>query len=154
MTTTEVDLYRSVRTEQFPNGTVIDDRPAPEVLYPDFQPRLLPSGRIRAADVELSDDKQWVRTGGGTSLFDRPAVFKARGWVSFEVPAGTIVPESLQIRGTGYNRAFQADHYQIESATQLMRLDAFKGALDNLARNAVVRAIALATTRQQGHGNG
>jgi len=101
VTTTTLDLYRSVRTEQFPNGTVIEDQPAPAVLYPDFEPRVLPSGKVREADVELSDDKQWVKAGGGTSLFDRPGVFKSRGWVTFEIPTGTIVPESLVIRRTG-----------------------------------------------------
>ena len=154
MTTTVLDLYRSVRADQFPNGTVIEDQPAPAVLYPDFEPRLLSHGKVRAADVELSDDKQWVKAGGGTSLFDRPGVFKSRGWVAFQIPTGTIVPESLVIRRTGYNKTFQADHYQIESATERMRLDAFKGALDNLARNAVVRAIELAKGTRQGGING
>ena len=60
--------------------------------------------------------------------------------LSFEIPAGTIVPEPLFIRHTGYNRLLEAEHYQIESTNRLTRLDAFKGALDNLARNAVVRA--------------
>jgi hypothetical protein len=64
------------------------------VLYPDFEPRVLPSGKVREADVELSDDKQWVKAGGGTSLFDRPGVFKSRGWVIFQIPTGTLVPES------------------------------------------------------------
>ena len=154
MTTTTLNLYRSVRVEEFPSGTIIEDQPAPAVLYPDFEPRLLPSGKMRPADVVLSEDKQLVRSGGGTSLFDRAGVFKARGWLPFEIPAGTVVPEPLVVRHTGYNSAFRANHYQIEVSHGLMRVDAFKGALDNLARNAVVRAIELATGQQKGANGG
>jgi hypothetical protein len=121
---------------------------------PDFEPRVLPNGKVRAADVELSGDKQWVKAGGGTSLFDRPGVFKWRGWLSFDLPAGTVVPDSLIVRHTGYNKAFQADHYQIESRTEQMRLDAYKGALDNLARNAIVRAIQVANGPRRGENRG
>jgi hypothetical protein len=143
---TELDLYRSVRVDSFPNGTVINEKPAPEVLYPDFVPRVLPSGKRRAADVKVEDG--WVHAGGGTSLFDRPGVFTTRGWLSFDIPKGTVVPDSLVIQFTGRNEALQADHYQIESRTNKMRVEAYKGALDNLARNAVVRSIELANGRQ------
>ncbi|WP_374592490.1 hypothetical protein [Aquabacterium sp.] len=144
MSNTEMELFRSVRVEAFPNGTVIEGKPAPEVLYPDFEPRVLPNGRKREADVQLSGDKTWVYSGGGTSLFDRPNVFKRSGWLAFTIPAGTEVPESLAVRYTGRNPGFDADHYQIESKAHRMRLDAYKGALDNLARNAVVKSIELA----------
>lgn len=144
MAKTELDLFRSVRIEAFPNGTVIESKPAPEVLYPDFEPRTLPSGKKRGADVRLSNDKLWIESGGGTSLFDRPGVFKTKGWLSFDIPAGTEIPNSLAIRHTGYNPGFNAEHYQIESHANRMRLDAYKGALDNLARNAVVKSIEIA----------
>ncbi len=143
MAGTQLDLFRSVRVEAFPDGTVIDGKPAPELLYPDFEPRLLPSGKTRNADVKLSGDRRWVLAGGGTSLFDRPSVFKSNRWLAFAIPAGTEVPESLAVRHTGHNPAFMADHYQIESRASRMRLDAYKGALDNLARNAVVRALEI-----------
>jgi hypothetical protein len=145
MPTTQNDLYRSVRVEQFAEGTVIAGKPAPEVLYPDFEPKILPSGKTRLADVVLSENKEWVKTGGGTSLFDKANIFKSKGWLSFPIPEGTEVPGSLQIRFTNYNASFAANHYQIESAALKMRVDAYKGALDNLARNAVVRSIELAS---------
>lgn len=44
----------------------------------------------------------------------------------------------------GWRERFQANHYQIESATNTMRSDALRGALENLARNAIVRSIQLA----------
>lgn len=144
MSNTEINLFRSVRAEAFPKGTVIEGKPAPEVLYPDFEPRMLPNGKKREADVILSEDKAWIYEGGGTSLFDRPDVFKRGGWLAFHIPAGTEVPESLVVRYTGRNPGFDADHYQIESKAHRMRLDAYKGALDNLARNAIVKSIELA----------
>lgn len=143
MSTTQNDLFRSVRVEQFAEGTIIAGKPAPEVLYPDFEPRILPSGKERGADVTLSPDREWVKTGGGTSLFDKANIFKSKGWLSFPIPQGTEVPASLAIRFTNYNATFSANHYQIESAALQMRVDAYKGALDNLARNAVVRSIEL-----------
>jgi len=60
------------------------------------------------------------------------------------IPQGTVIPDSLIIRNTGYNKRFEATHYQIESAAKTMRMDSYKGALDNLARNALVRSIATA----------
>lgn len=146
MTKTELKLYRSLRKEQFPNGTVIEEKPAPDVLYPDFEPRVLPSGKRRPADVMLSKDKQWVHPNGGTSLFDKPNVFKSRGWTAFDIPEGTIIPASLVVRHTGFNQTFQANHYQIECG-KMITLEAFKGALDNLARNAVIRSIELAKNK-------
>lgn len=146
MATTALDLFRSVTEEQFGGGTVIEDKPAPEILYPDFEPRELPSGKTRAADVKFSKDKLWVKSGGGTSLFDKANVFKGKKWLNFTIPEGTEIPDSLNIRNTGYNVTFKATHYQIESAAKLMRVDAYKGALDNLARNAVVRSIELSLT--------
>jgi hypothetical protein len=68
-------------------------------------------------------------------------VFKGKSWLSFEIPEGTVVPASLVVRETGYNQRFKANHYQIECAAKSMPIDAFKGALDNLARNAIARSV-------------
>ncbi len=144
MSKTKVDLFRSVIDEQFPKGTIIDDKPAAEILYPDFEPRTLPSGKMRRPDVVLSKDKLWVKSKGGTSLFDREKVFKSKKWISFKIPKDTLIPDSLVVRFTGYKEIFKANHYQIECATDLMRVDSYKGALDNLARNALVKSIELA----------
>ncbi|WP_036254308.1 hypothetical protein [Methylobacter sp. BBA5.1] len=146
MEETTVDLFRSIRIEQFPRGAIIDTQPAPEILYPDFEPRQLPNGKTRKRDIDSFADQNgdmWVETGGGTSLFDRAKVFQGKSWLSFEIPKGTVIPESLVVRFTGYNKIFDANHYQIESKAKMMRMDSFKGALDNLARNAIVKAIEL-----------
>lgn len=145
------NLYRSIRAEQFPNGTIIDSQPAPEILYPDFEPRPLPNGKMRKPDSEPfrgSDGKMWVHTGYGTSLFDREGIFKGKGWLNFTIPQGTEVPESLQVRRTDYNEKFEADHYQIEPRARMMLLESYKGALDNLARAALARTVELAKNEQ------
>jgi hypothetical protein len=140
---TEVYLYRSVHEEQFPNGPMIDGKAVTGVLYPDFVDRKLKSGKIRKADVQLTSDNKSVLSKGGTSLFDRDKVFRGKSWFSFPIPNGTVVPSSLEVRHTGFNDSLEANHYQIECTSKRMPIESFKGALDNLARNAVVRFIEL-----------
>lgn len=150
MSKTDLSLWRCALLEFFPAGVVIDGSPAPGVLFPDFHPRPLPNGRTRLPDIPLEPDEAGidrVNPGRGTSLFDRPRVFSdPKVWLSFKIPIGTEVPASIRIVNTGYNKRHQATHYQIEPASLRMRVDAYKGALDNLARNAVVRAVQLGTS--------
>ena len=149
MAETSTALFRSVTSDAFPDGTVKDGVAATGVLYPDFHERTLPDGRLREPDVVVFRDAkgdEWVQDQGGTSLFDKANVFKGKRWLSFEIPQGTVIPDSLVVRNTGFNKRFQATHYQIESAARTMRVDSYKGALDNLARNALVRALAAAKT--------
>jgi hypothetical protein len=145
MSKTEIDLFRSVRIEQFPDGVFDGKDPAPGVLYPDFYDRDLGGGNVRPADVQIKveDGVEYVLAGGGTSLFDRPGVFTKEGWLSFEIPNGTIIPDSLIVKNDGWRKRFKATHYQIESRAGRMTKDAMKGALDNFARNAIVRAVEL-----------
>ena len=140
-----VDLYRSVRNEDFPHGVLRDLEPAPGLLNPDFYDRPLPSGKTRKADVVIDTlgGVEWVQAGGGTSLFDKPQVFPPPGWMSFQIPEGTPVPATLKIVFTNYSKTFKANHYQIESRTGTIRKDAMIGALDNLARAAIVRSVEL-----------
>ncbi len=147
MSQTALNLFRSLRTEQFPHGLLIDNEPAPGLLHPDFYQRPLPSGEFRKADVDMLTDAngvEWVKAGGGTSLFDRANIFTKDGWLCFTIPEGTVIPPSLIIRATDYNKRFKATHYQIEARAKLMTKAAMEAALENLARNAVVRAIELA----------
>ena len=150
MAITKASVWRSVRRENYPNGTLIDGKAVVGILYPSFEDEVIRSGprmgNIRLADVDVfvSAGRQYVKTGGGTSLFDRINVFGTKFWVCFEIPEGTQIPDSLRFVGPDWNQQRQANHYQIESTARSMRVDSFKGALDNLARNAVVRSIALA----------
>ena len=145
MSKTEVDLYRSVRIEQFPAGVFDGKDPAPGVLFPDFYERDLGGGDVRLADVDIKEENgiEYVLSGGGTSLFDRPGVFTKEGWLSFEIPNGTVIPDSLIVKNDGWRKRFKATHYQIESRAGRMPKQAMEGALENLARNAIVRAVEL-----------
>jgi hypothetical protein len=142
---TTLSLWRSVRIDDYPDGVVVDGNAIVGVLYPDFEERLITSGPnkggFRAADVVLKDG--FVHPAGGTSLFDKADVFGAKYWCCFPIPAGTVIPAPLIITGPKFNKKYQANHYQIETSIPV-RLDSLKMVLDNLARNAVVRACELA----------
>lgn len=147
---TSLDLFRSIHksTPGYGNGPIVDGNAVQGVLYPDFEPRRISATKTRAADLTTftdGDGHKMVRNDGGTSLFDKPDVLPggAKNWHSFKLPRDTVIPDSLVVRFTGHNKPFGADHYQIESKAGTMRQDAMKGALDNLARNAVVRLIEL-----------
>lgn len=148
MATTETHLYRSVHKESFPEGVIVDDHAVAGVLYPSFtassyQVRVNGKAetRTRLADVHPypHEGQEVVDPGRGTSLFNKSGVFGAKHWWYFHIPEGTVIPDSLRVRHTGYNEVYQAEHYQIEAAMLRMPLDAYKGALDNLARNAIVK---------------
>ena len=70
---TKLNLYRSCRIEQFPNGVMENLTPAVGLLEPDFYAKPLESGGSRDADVDIEviEGVEWVTAGGGTSLFDR-----------------------------------------------------------------------------------
>lgn len=146
MPTTDLALFRSVRKEDFTEGVIVDDHAVGGVLYPSFEEKVIETGSgrnakttVRKADVTpyRHRDEEVVDPGGGTSLFDRENVFGPKYWLYFTIPRGTVIPESLRIRHTGRNDRYSAEHYQIEASARYMPVTAYKGALDNLARNAV-----------------
>jgi Tse2-like ADP-ribosyltransferase toxin len=143
--TTDRYLFRSVRKDDFPQGVIVDDHAVTGVLYPSFENKQfvnhVGATMTRPADLYpyTYEGQNVVDPGGGTSLFDRSEVFGTKYWWYFTLPQGTVVPDSLRIRHTGRNDKYDAEHYQIEAAAYRMRVDAFKGALDNLARNAVAK---------------
>ena len=105
MAKSEVNLWRSVMNDEFPNGTVVEGAAAPGVLVPDFVPRLLPSGKTREPDVNqyrAADGEDWITNDGGTSLFDRDAVFLPKKWTTFMIPKGTVVPDSIYVKEDGW----------------------------------------------------
>lgn len=147
MAETTLDLYRSVRKEQFPQGVIVDDHAVEGVLYPSFEDSTYVDGggktRPRRADVYpyVHSGEAVIDPGGGASLFDRSKVFGTKFWWYFTIPKGTVIPDSLRVVFTGRNNTYNADHYQIEAAVQRLPVQAYKQALDNLARNAVVKLL-------------
>jgi hypothetical protein len=150
---TDVTMFRAVRKEEYPNGTVIEEKAVHGVLYPSFEKTPITSGprkgETREADVrkEIDDKGVFVLPGGGTSLFDKPDVFGNKYWCRFDIPQGTTCDDSLVLAGPDWNPRYNANHYQIEPRIR-MRLDAYTGALDNFARAAVARAYELARKPQ------
>ena len=45
MAKTKVAVWRSVRKEEFPNGTIVGSKAVEGVLYPSFEPTLITGGR-------------------------------------------------------------------------------------------------------------
>jgi hypothetical protein len=145
MTRTTLALYRNVLKEQFPHGPIVNDHAVQGVLYPSFEDTIVPTAdgksKPRQADIYPYpyEGKDVVDPGGGASLFDKPNLFGTKKWWNFTIPKNTPIPASLQVVYTGHNERYNADHYRIEPASRRMPVDAYKGALDNLARNAVVQ---------------
>lgn len=152
MARTELALYRSVRKEKFPDGTIVDDHAVEGVLYPSFKDEQIWKGGellIRQADLYpyKHEGVDVIDSGGGASLFNKPDIFGKKWWWCFEIPEGTVIPPSLRIVYTGHNKKYDADHYEIQAAGRRMPVTAYKGALDNLARNAVVNLYEKARAR-------
>ncbi|WP_338848581.1 hypothetical protein V8J88_06680 [Massilia sp. W12] len=148
MTTTSVNLYRSVRKDDFPNGVMSSSGVVTGTLYPSFKDTTYHANvagktitKIRKADVYPYSygGQEVIDPGGGTSLFDKDKAFGTKHWWYFTIPVGTVIPDSLRIRFTGRNDTYGADHYQIEASSIRMPVDSFKAALDNLARNAIAK---------------
>lgn len=107
---------------------------------------------VEGADVTLErsgDDRPWyVLSDGGTSMHDVPGWFGYSQWSYFSVPQGTeYCAATLCIKRDAkkkWNRTktVSGRHYTIRPKSR-MTLDAYFGALDNLARAAVARSVEL-----------
>lgn len=158
MPITDTNLFRAIK-----NGTFKDDEfvhnsePVPGLLYPRFETTTYIDGfgkeQISNADVTVyprpSGDE--VDAHGGTSMFDVDGWFGFGNWKYFQVPEGTEYPPNLVIkRGkskrTNKSSTREGYHYQIEPKNR-MTVAAYKGALDNFARNAIVKQVELAKGR-------
>lgn len=153
MPKTTADLYRAVLIGSMDGPFIVDDEPVAGLLYPRFEDSTYIDGsgteRTSPADVNINDGK--VQKGGGTSMFDVEGWFGHSHWRYFYVPNSTEYPASLFIKkgkSVRKNRAGNREgrHYQIE-AKNPMTVDAYKGALDNLARNAVARQVELSKVK-------
>ena len=150
MAKTTTHLYRSVMDERFTIS--IGTYPGDGVLDPRWQQTTYIDRkgltRTSQADVVVVGDE--VEAGGGTSLHDVP------GWYSapdFWVPEGTEYSDvDIHIRAdkkqttSPYNRKLSGTHYQLEPKFKMPVLS-FQGALNNLARAAIVQQIAAAETK-------
>ena len=109
-------------------------------LYPDFYPRQVRAGVLRAPDVEVKPiggiEHVIARLGQGTSMFDRPNVFGLTHWIYIEIPEGTKIPNGLIITKDTYYNKYKATHYSL-SPNYTMPKAQFIRLLDELAQNAI-----------------
>lgn len=154
---TETNLYRAIIDGTFEGDLIVDGKPVQGVLYPRFEETMYvdQSGVEKTSPRDLTVHPMAsgaeVDPDGGTSMHDARGFFGFKNWRYFAVPEGTEYGECLFIRKSRRIRrnrqGLEAGHYQIEPRTR-MTLEAYKGALDNLARAAVVRQVALANQRE------
>ncbi|MFZ4702155.1 MAG: hypothetical protein ACOYMG_19085 [Candidatus Methylumidiphilus sp.] len=153
MPKTTENLYRAIINGSMDGPFVADDQPVVGLLYPRFEDSthtdISGNEKTSPADVEIISGK--VQKGGGTSMFDVEGWFGYTNWRYFHVPNDTEYPKSLFIKKGKSVRVNKSGnrtgrHYQIEPRNP-MTVDAYKGALDNFARNAVVRQVELSRVK-------
>lgn len=115
----------------------------------------VPLGASGGPDVTVTrdaDDRPWmVAADGGTSMHDVPGWFGYSTWAYFHIPEGTTYCDAnLFIKRDKKNKwnktkSVKGRHYTIRPA-KAMTLATYLGELDNLARAAVVRSVALGRT--------
>ena len=132
--------------------TAVDGRGS---LFPDYEGFTRKDGTVRAPDVTTFKDRAgevWVRGVADRNAQNRPEVsakeglsvstsaggFGYSGWFYFLLPKGTSVPVSLDVKATPTRN--DLGHYSIR-CLNLMRLDAYEGALDTMARSALAKAV-------------
>ena len=151
MAATDKDYYRAANKGAYPLGVweVENETPAEGILHGDIEarswtvPKLLKGG-VTVQQVRTRHDWEikngYMEPGSGTSLHDHEGALGYIAWTYFRLPEGTVIPDNLVIVQRG-----KAGHYQIEVRTGgEMTPEALRGALDNLARNCVVRLKQLA----------
>ena len=147
---TDKAYYRSLHKNEWKTIPTLE-KDVTGVLYPDFVRReilakdkatgkmFVKSTRDPDVTVRMVGAEQHADGGGGTSMHDYSgALTPSFIWREFVIPKGTEMPAGIRIVQRGNNLR----HYQIEVAAGTMEIDAFRGALDTLARNAIVKANA------------
>jgi hypothetical protein len=152
---TDTDLYRSVMDKSF-KSIKVGVYPGDGVLYPRFESTEYFSKKLNRmvtsqadVDIAVGKDGPEVLTGGGTSLHDVSGWFPTK---EFWIPQGTEYTDEIYIRKDSKKKTCPGNpnlsgyHYQLEPRTRMM-VQAFKGALDNMARAAVARQCELAKAK-------
>lgn len=159
-----LDLYRSCKKRDWGSRTASDDQRAQQFLSTEGKASLHPNygftrsdGSARPSDVTTfhsgnetwvrgvddikPDGTHWVSWKEGISVGStKEAMPYAKGWFDFLLPKGTPIPASLDVRHTPSRS--NPDHYSIRCKNQMTQ-EAFHGALDTLARNAIAKAVEL-----------
>lgn len=164
MSNISLDLYRSCKNRDWGSRKASDKQRTQQFLSVEGKTSLHPNygftkpdGSVRPPDVTTfqngtetwvrgvddvkPDGTNWVHWKEGVSVSStKEAMSYAKGWFDFLLPKGTSIPASLDIRHTPSKS--NPDHYSIRCKNQMLQ-EAFHGALDTLARNAIARAVEL-----------
>ena len=156
MANTDAHLYRSVMGDRF--SIEIGEYPGDGVLDPRWYPSAYKdkkgNTRNSPADVTITTGPGGpeVQTGGGTSLHDKPKWYSTP---DFWIPKGTEycsdeihIRKDEDLRTSPYNPKLSGHHYQLEPKYP-MPIASFQGALNNMARAAVVRQIELSKGQEE-----
>jgi hypothetical protein len=158
-----VDLFRSCKSSRWKGNTAakktenFTNEAGKGSLFPDYVGFTRRDGTVRAPDVTTfthRDGTTWVRGvedrddrdipfiswKEGVSASAEPGGFGYEGWFYFLLPKGTAIPESLDVRPTPTRS--DPGHHSIR-CRNLMRRDAYEGALSNLTRAALAKAVEL-----------
>lgn len=159
MTNSDLDLYRACKKNRRSSHDLLqafDETRGAALLYPDYEGFTRKDGSKREPDVSRTKDAFgdiWVSGINDTNkATGRPAISSNEGvsiskdagkfgfamWYYFLLPKGTPIPECFDISQTGHDPG----HYSIRLKNR-MRQDAYEGALDNLARAALAKAVEL-----------
>lgn len=159
MTDLDLDLYRACKKNRRSSDDLLqafEETQGVSLLYPDYEGFTRKDGSRRGPDVSRIKDPagdNWVcgindmnKTPGrpvissneGVSISKDAGKFGYAMWYYFLLPKGTTIPECFDISQTGHD----ASHYSIRLKNR-MRQDAYEGALDNLARASLAKAVEL-----------
>jgi len=156
MATLTLDLFRSCKSNRKKAGDIKTNYTGAGSLYPDYDGFYRKKDNsFRAPDVTTftKEEETWIRgvddidpdsgrkfvkSSEGVSLTKEHGKFGFRGWYYFLLPEGTSIDAGLDVRQTGSDK----NHYSIRCINAMTRT-AYEGALDNIARSAIARAVEL-----------
>lgn len=151
-----LDLYRACKRNKRSEQKITKTHDGVGCLYPEYKGFMTTDRGFRAPDVTTFTDNancEWIRgvedidpknkkpyisANEGVSLNTGPGKFNYERWFYFLLPKGTPIPGSLDIIQTGKDTS----HYAIR-CKNMLRKDAYEGALNNLARAALAKAVEL-----------
>ncbi len=151
------DLYRACKRNRREPTAIqqsTDGNGGASTLYPDYDGFQRKDGSFRAPDVTTFTDsngvtwitgvadidpdarRRLISSDEGVSLSKAPGKFGYAMWYYFLLPEGTAVPVGFDVVQTGSDKS----HYSIRCINRL-RKDSYEGALDNMARAAIAKAV-------------
>ena len=156
-----VDLFRSCKSSRWKGNTPdkknesFTKAEGQGSLHPDYTGFTRKDGSVRPPDVTTFTDREgmiWVRGVEDKDDHNRPFVswkegasvstqaggFGYEGWFYFLLPGGTPIPGSLDVEPTPTRN--DPGHHSIR-CRNLMRRDAYEGALGVLTRAALAKGV-------------